>query len=125
MNSKSIIILLFLALAASGACSGYFASHDRATPKPLELLFLLVSTVLVYLWYYKDAASRGYRRTPLMGGAVIMLAVLAIPVYLFRSRPSGQKLRAVLGYLGLLVLALLTLMLAGLPFELAAVGAAR
>ena len=119
MNNKTIIILLFLTLGLSGACSEYYASHHRATPKAFDILFLVVSTVLVYRWYYLDAAARAYRRTALLGGAVIMLPLLALPYYLFRSRPSGKRMRALLGYFGLLVLAIVTIVLGGLPFALA------
>ncbi|MBQ0936898.1 hypothetical protein [Ideonella paludis] len=119
MNSKIILIVLFLTLGLSGACSGYYESHHRATPKAFDILFLAVSTVLVYRWYYLDAAARAYRRTALLGGAVIMLPLLALPYYLFRSRPTGQKMRALLGYFGLLVLAIVTIVLGGLPFALA------
>ena len=119
MQNKTILILLFLTLGLSGACSEYYASHHRATPKAFDILFLVVSTVLVYRWYYLDAAARAYRRTALVGGAVIMLPLLALPYYLFRSRPTGQKLHALLEYFGLLVLAIVTIVLGGLPFVLA------
>ncbi|TDM09012.1 MAG: hypothetical protein C4K60_06565 [Ideonella sp. MAG2] len=95
------------------------------TPKAFDVLFLVVSTVLVYRWYYVDAANRAYRRTALLGGAVIILPLLAIPYYLFRSRPSGQKLRALLGFLGLVALSIVTIVLGGLPFAVADVASSR
>ena len=125
MNNKTILILLFVTLGLSGACGEYYASHHRVTPKAFDVLFLVVSTVLVYRWYYVDAANRAYRRTALLGGAVIMLPLLAIPYYLFRSRPSGQKLRALLGFFGLVVLSIVTIVLGGLPFAVADVASSR
>jgi hypothetical protein len=48
---------------------------------------------------------------------------LLLLYYLVRSRPTGLKMRALLGYFGLLMLAIVTIVVGGLPFALADVSA--
>ncbi|GAA0743428.1 hypothetical protein LRH25_06280 [Ideonella azotifigens] len=116
MTSKRALILFFIAVVVYGALGGYFASVNAPLPKPLELLFTIGLAVLVYVWYYLDAAERRYKRSVLLGGAVIVLSVVAVPYYLVRSRPKGQRIKALLGFVGFLVLAVILFVGAGLPF---------
>jgi hypothetical protein len=51
-----------------------------------SVIFGLISVFLIFLWFRLDAASRNYPRGPLLSVAVIAIAAIAIPYYLFRSR---------------------------------------
>jgi hypothetical protein len=46
----------------------------------------LVSLVPVFWWYHLDKAERGYRAGPLLNGGMLALTIVALPVYLIRSR---------------------------------------
>jgi len=46
----------------------------------------LVSLALVFWWYHQDKAEHGYRAGPLMNGGMLLLAIVAMPVYLVRTR---------------------------------------
>ena len=45
-----------------------------------------VSIVPIYWWYYADKEQTGYRAGPWLNAGVIAAAVIALPVYLIRSR---------------------------------------
>jgi hypothetical protein len=70
-----------------------------------EIAATLLALVLVFRWYHVDKAERGYRAGPLMNGGMLLVMVVALPVYLLRSR--GWKQGAIasaiaLGILGAL-----------------------
>jgi peptidoglycan/LPS O-acetylase OafA/YrhL len=46
----------------------------------------VVSLVILFWWYHVDKQERNYRAGPLMNGAVLALAIVALPVYFIRSR---------------------------------------
>ena len=46
----------------------------------------VVSLVVLFWWYHLDKQERNYRAGPLMNGAVLALAIIALPVYFIRSR---------------------------------------
>lgn len=46
----------------------------------------LVALALVFWWYHVDKAEHGYRAGPLMNGGMLLVMVIAMPVYLIRSR---------------------------------------
>jgi uncharacterized membrane protein (DUF4010 family) len=116
MNARRVLYAYFGMTALYGALAGYFASFDASPPRVIEFILTLVSVVLVYLWYYFDAEERKYQRTALLGGAVILLSIFAVPYYLVRSRPRGARFKAVGLFLGAVLLSFLVILLAGLPF---------
>jgi hypothetical protein len=118
MNSRRALISFFTALALYGAVAGYYASVNADPPRPVELLFTVATVVSIYLWYYFDAAERSYRRSIAMGGAIIMFSLVAVPCYLARSRPSGARVKALVRFVGSVALALVVVVVAGLPFAL-------
>jgi hypothetical protein len=68
-----------------------------------ELAATFISLPLIYWWYHADKAQHNYRAGPLMNGGVIILAIVALPVYFIRSR--GWKRGAVATLLAALFLA--------------------
>src|SRR4051812_20411161 len=49
-----------------------------------------VSLVLLFWWYHLDKADHDYQAGKLMNAGVLLLAVIALPIYFIRSR--GWKL---------------------------------
>jgi hypothetical protein len=88
------LVLLFLAVAVSGAFDGYHLARDEATPAPLNLALTFLLGAISFAWYYFDAARIPYKRAKLLDVVVIFFAPIAIPFYLVRSRPSGLRLKA-------------------------------
>jgi hypothetical protein len=65
---------------------------ERAMTGRVEMFstFGLVETaiglVVLFWWYHLDKAEHGYRAGPLMNGGVLLVAIIALPVYFIRSR---------------------------------------
>jgi hypothetical protein len=53
---------------------------------PWAISEALVSLALIFWWYHVDKAERGYRSGVLMNGGMLALTIVAVPVYLIRTR---------------------------------------
>jgi hypothetical protein len=71
-----------------------------------DLVETFVAITLVYWWYHADKAERSYRAGPLMNGGVLVLAIVALPIYFARSRGWKKGALASLGALAFLGLTL-------------------
>jgi hypothetical protein len=70
----------------------------------------VISLVLIFWWFHADKAERGYRAGKLMNAGMLVMVVIALPVYLIRSRgwkPGGVAI-AIAGAFLLLMLGLET-----------------
>jgi hypothetical protein len=45
-----------------------------------------IGLVILFCWYHLDKAEQGYRAGPLMNGGVLLVAIVALPIYFIRSR---------------------------------------
>lgn len=63
---------------------------------PSSLLISIAALFLIFLWYRLDSDSREFKRTPLLSIAVVGVAFLALPYYLFRTRGFRQGALATL-----------------------------
>jgi hypothetical protein len=95
----SIAGLLAIAFC-NGAANGYFSKHHLAEPGAVAALFFASVMALTYLWYYYDSIERCYLRTRGLNLGIIMLSIVAVPYYLTRSRPQGQRLKSILRLFG-------------------------
>ncbi|MDQ2823506.1 MAG: hypothetical protein M3Y65_24530 [Pseudomonadota bacterium] len=79
---------------------------------PLASLLMLnvLFSFLTFLWYCRDRDAHGRRRSWGRNLSVLLLPFIAIPWYLMRHQPLRGRVRGLLrflGYLGLMVLAIL------------------
>ncbi|BCT93573.1 hypothetical protein LYSHEL_25980 [Lysobacter helvus] len=104
MGYKSwVLIALAVVGFASGAVDQYFYPGQFMPPSTLAAT--LVGVVLMFAWYRLDANQRGIGRTPFLDVGVVLLAIVALPIYFFRSRgakggfvASAVFLVAMIGY---------------------------
>jgi hypothetical protein len=59
------------------------------------LLETAVSLVMLFWWYHLDKAEHNYQAGKLMNAGVLLLAVVALPIYFVRSRGWRQGARAI------------------------------
>ncbi|HET7362717.1 MAG TPA: hypothetical protein VFJ70_04000 [Burkholderiales bacterium] len=57
------------------------------------LVEMAVSLVVLFWWYHVDKAEHAYRAGKLMNSGVLLLAVIALPVYFIRSRGWQRGMR--------------------------------
>jgi peptidoglycan/LPS O-acetylase OafA/YrhL len=94
------IVFLYVTLA------GYLDTHHDPVTKTIDLIFSVLMMAFTCVWYYCDANERHYKRTTMLGGAIILFSLLAVPYYLYKSRPPGQKARALMKFVTVCVLCL-------------------
>ena len=84
-------------LAAFFALSFVSGARPLNTPSAptIETLLIFSMALLIFLWYRFDSDQRGYPRTPMLNFAMIMVAAIAMPYYLIRSRGPEQGPRSV------------------------------
>ena len=83
MRSKyaALALLSFFGPFLEMLLTGQVESYGR-----WEITETLIALALVFWWYHVDKAERGYRAGPLMNGGMLLVMVVAMPVYLVRSR---------------------------------------
>ncbi len=101
----------------SGAHAASAAVTELAKAIDLGLVFAMIS--LIFMWYRIDADQHGFKRSAFMNVSIVMVAAIAVPYYLIRSRgwQHGQiaVLKAVLVFLGSIALSALGGLLFGQP----------
>lgn len=89
-------------LLAFGALS--FVSGATSTPSPtassLEMFWIVLMAWLIFLWYRLDSDQRGFRRSPGLSVAVVLIAAVGIPWYLWQSRGPQEARLAILQAVG-------------------------
>ncbi|MCS0612571.1 hypothetical protein NX783_07425 [Massilia kyonggiensis] len=84
------------------------------------VLSTVLFSFLSFCWYRLDSDARHYRRTALLNVGIVMIAIFAVPYYLVRSRPAGQKGRALLRLAGFCLVLVASAGLGGVAYELLA-----
>ena len=118
MTPNHILGLIFLWMAILGGVSAYFDAQAIREPQWSVMGSSIVFSLLVFWWYWADSNSRSFRRSPLLNVAVVAVGVVAIPYYLLRSRPSGERLKAITKLLGFFMLLVVALFAGALPIAL-------
>lgn len=109
------------AFAVVSFVSGAFGANAATTQAGgvIELVLVIAMISLIFLWYRIDAEQHGFQRSAFMNVSIVMVAAIAVPYYLIRSRgwQHGQiaVLKAVLVFLGSIALSALGGMLFGQP----------
>lgn len=66
------------------------ATHQLTAPGEAfgrsDIVFSVIATLLIFIWYRFDSDERSYRRSPFLSVAVVALSVLALPYYFYKSR---------------------------------------
>ena len=86
----SLAAISFIAPLVEQAATGHvepFSSYGLAEAA--------VSLVLLFWWYHLDKAEHAYQAGKLMNAGVLVLAVVALPIYFIRSRGWQRGTRAI------------------------------
>lgn len=91
-ETKLLALLPVLALAFGCLEYGPLRAPERGSF--LLTLHALSSLALVFAWFWIDARHRAYRASIVLRVAMLLLTVVALPYYLFRSRGAVGGLKA-------------------------------
>jgi hypothetical protein len=103
MKTAHILALLVAVTAVAGVVDARdMALHIQSGG--WAVLSTLMFSYLSFYWYRLDREAHLYRGSRWLSIGIVMLAIVAVPYYLVRSRPAGQKGRALLRLAGFAVL---------------------
>ena len=80
------------ALVALAVMSFAFPALERAMTGRVEMLSgygiadTVLSLIAIFVWYHLDKDEQHYRAGMLMNAGVLVAAIVALPIYLIRSR---------------------------------------
>jgi len=106
VNKTLVLGLLFtLALAMGWLDAGPLRGGQQEAT--LLGIHAVLSAVLVFLWFRQDAFERGYRTSLGLKAGMLLLSVLALPWYFYRSRGAARGTLAVAWLVAAFVVAML------------------
>ena len=104
MNPKTLVLsLMGLVSFLGGAIAQYYRARHLQPPSGVPISLVLVSALLLFIWYRLDTDQRSYRRTYFLNLGIVALGVVALPYYFFRSRGAKGGLVAILLFILLLM----------------------
>ena len=103
-DPRHAVRFLFGLVAVTGIVDGVCDVHATDEPLWWTIFAAAVLNYATFVWYCRDTDARGMRRTRPWNIAVILLAPLAVPLYLLRRAPSHGRGRALLRMAGFLLL---------------------
>jgi len=109
MTRKHFLITILLLVALEGIVEP--ASRAQSHLLAFSIALALCSNFFCFAWYRHDRDERNYPRSLLLNMGIIAVVYIAMPYYLVRSRPRGQKLRALLRLAGFVLLMILSAVL--------------
>lgn len=103
MRARHVLYALLAVMLVSGVIEPVESSAPQS-PVWWTVLSAFLMSFLPYYWYRLDSEERRFHRSRWMSTGVVAMNFIGMPVYLVRSRPRGQRARAVLRCLGFMVL---------------------
>jgi hypothetical protein len=106
-QQKTQVLWAFAAVSFFAGANPVIAMSIEST-RMIELMLVVAMVFLIFLWYRIDADQRGFQRSTLLNVGIVMIAAVAVPYYLIRSRGwqegPAAVLKALLVFLGSIVL---------------------
>jgi len=69
----------------------------------LVLMFQLAPMFAGFVWVHADSIEHAYQRSLALNIGIILLALVFIPVYFFRTRPEGKRAPPILGFFSVIL----------------------
>ena len=95
MKPKTLALALIAAIEFASPLVENVATGRVSTISTFGLVSLAVEVVLLFWWYHLDKDEHGYRAGPLMNGGMLFMAVVALPIYVVRTRGWRRGGRAI------------------------------
>ncbi|GEM_PF-1130630 len=92
------ILILLICVFVSSLLS-VVMTGDPVIGQPWKAFEIILFSFIMYWWYYLDKARHDYQAGKWLNMAVVGCGIIAIPVYLFRSRPLWQASMSFLMFL--------------------------
>ena len=99
LMKKILLFAIFTLTFIFGASDVWLEDAPRHLNQTVLWVSIIVVSVLIFAWVHIDANERQYPKSKWLNAGILAFSIIFVPVYLFRSRPKGQKLRALAGFL--------------------------
>ena len=116
LMKKILLFAIFTLTFIFGASDVWLEDAPRHLSQTVLWVSIIVVSVLIFAWVHLDANECHYPKSKWLNLGILAFSIIFVPVFHFLSRPKGQKLRALAGF----VLALLGYMGFGYAGSLAA-----
>ncbi len=106
MRARHVLYAMLAVMLVSGVIEP--VSSNAPPPVWWTVLSAFLMSFLPYYWYRLDSEGRRFYRSRWMSTGVVAMTIIGMPIYLVRSRPRGQRARALLrcaGFVALMMLA--------------------
>jgi hypothetical protein len=95
-GSRRALHILFVAILLLGFVAGRYANAEGQEPILSQFFATLVLSFCIFFWYREDSDEQQFQRSLWWNVGILILALVAVPLYLVRSRPHGRRLAALL-----------------------------
>ena len=115
-DPRHAVWFLYALIAVTGIVDGLYDGQQGNEPVWWTITAAAVLNYATFVWYCRDTDARGIARSRAGNIFMVLLAPLAVPIYLMRRAGAHHRLRALLrmaGFLALFFLADTVGMLAG------------
>ena len=96
---KVLISAIFTFTFLFGASDVWLEDAPRQLNQIVLWASIIIVSALIFGWVHLDAKECQYQKSKWLNVGVLALSIVFVPIYLYRSRPKGKKLRALAGYL--------------------------
>lgn len=106
MSARQSVFIYLAVEIVLGALSGTLAPAHRDVGAVIGMVWFLLVPMMGYVWFRLDSVERGFHRSPAWGPSIIMFTVLALPIYLYKSRAKGRRLKSLALFFGVVLLSI-------------------
>ncbi|QOL48459.1 hypothetical protein [Massilia litorea] len=106
MRTKHVLIAMLALMLVSGLLEP-LEPTSAMPPAWWVLVSAFLSSFLPFYWYRLDSEARLFLPSRWMSTGVVTLTPVVLPIYLLRTRPRGERARALLRCLGFFLLMIL------------------
>jgi len=105
MSTRIPLIAIFIVAFLLGLINVSMTGQFRI-PTGWRAIEQLLLYALGYWWFYLDKEHRSFRSGPIQNVGVVLIPVIAIPVYMVRSRGASQGVLSILFFIVLIMAAI-------------------
>lgn len=109
-------IALTTLIGASLALGVVMAALRVETPNGITLLGSLALLLIGFRWLQLDSAELEIRRPMWLNVGIVMVAVVFVPYYLYKTRPAGRRGPAIASFFAILLASMFASALGSLMF---------
>jgi hypothetical protein len=101
-------LITFFSIILIGVLDGALSIYTSSPIKLMQLFSkfapLLLLNLLLFWWLHNDNKQYSFKRSPLFNVGIVAMALVFVPIYIFKTRVKGKRLKAITSIIGLLIL---------------------